>query len=206
ILLINGAMAGTSAWNSADKPNLTPVLYTPTNPKGLRFRQLAPSKIPRMYHSVSAVLPGGEVLVAGSNTNPFYMMKKYGDHFKFPTEVRVEKFYPPYLDPSLKKHRLIIVEGESDKQLKYGREMRIQVEPRNRRMNRRGIKVTMYSPPFTTHGYSMNQRLLVLKVKELENGLITAVAPPSGRLAPPGYYLLFVNHRGVPSRGMWVHI
>lgn len=52
----------------------------------------------------------------------------------------------------------------------------------------------------------MNQRLLILKLKKAGDGGITVVAPPSGRLAPPGYYLLFVVHQDVPSRGMWVNI
>jgi len=64
----------------------------------------------------------------------------------------------------------------------------------------------MYAPAFTTHGVSMNQRLLDLGLEDVitENAFlgihtITAVSPPSGRVAPPGYYMLFVVHQGVPS-------
>lgn len=160
VLIINGAKAGTSAWNAADIPNLNPVLYSPNKKPGQRFKELAPTNIARMYHSSSAVLPDGQILVAGSNTNPYYMLDKASDPTMiYPTDLRVEKFSPPYL-----------------------------------------------APPFTTHGYSMNQRLLILKLKKAGDGAITVVAPPSGRLAPPGYYLLFVVHQDVPSRGMWVHI
>ncbi|KAK4433011.1 putative aldehyde oxidase Art an 7 [Sesamum alatum] len=206
VLMINGAKAGTSAWDAADTPNLTPVLYSPNKKKGERFQELTPTTIPRMYHSVSAVLPDGQILVAGSNTNAFYKMEKYHDDFRFPSELRVEKFSPPYLDPALQKYRLEVLEGESDKQLKYGGEFNIAIGQTDEKVKKSNIKVTMYSPPFTTHGYSMNQRLLILKLKEVEKGRITVVAPPSGKLAPPGYYLVFVVHRGVPSRGMWVHI
>ena len=78
-------------------------------------------------------------------------------------------------------------------------------------MTKNDIKVTVYFPPFTTHGVSMSQRLLVLKnegVVEDPKGIymVTSVAPPGGEVAPPGYYLLFVVYRGVPSKGMWVHI
>lgn len=206
MLIINGAKAGTSAWDAAKDPNLTPLLYSPNKEKGQRFQELAPSTIPRMYHSVSAVLPDGKILVAGSNTNPFYKLKKYGDDFTFPTELRVEKFSPPYLAPELDDYRLEILEGESDKQLKYGAEFNVEIGSRDAKIKLNDIKVTMYSPPFTTHGYSMNQRLLILKLKKVKNGQITVVAPPSGTLAPPGYYLLFVVHCDVPSRGMWVRI
>ncbi|KAL0427011.1 UNVERIFIED_CONTAM: putative aldehyde oxidase Art an 7 [Sesamum latifolium] len=206
VLMINGAQAGTSAWDAADIPNLTPVLYSPNKKKGERFQELAPTTIPRMYHSSSIVLPNGQILVAGSNTNAFYKMQKYHDDFRFPTEVRVEKFSPPYLDPALEKYRLEILEEESDKQLKYGGEINVVIGLTEENVKQSNIKVTMYSPPFTTHGYAMNQRLLILKVNEVANGHISVVAPPSATLAPPGHYLLFVVHRGVPSRGMWVHI
>ncbi|KAL8503225.1 hypothetical protein ACS0TY_022100 [Phlomoides rotata] len=207
VLMLNGAKAGTSAWDSADIPNLTPVLYSPNKKKGDRFRELAPTTIPRMYHSVSAVLPDGKVLVAGSNTNALYKMKKYNDKFKFPTELRVEKFLPPYLAPELEDYRLEITEADSDKEIKYGEKFSVGIKVKGSfQVTRDDIKVTMYSPPFTTHGYSQNQRLLILKVRRLQNGRITVVAPPSGNLAPPGYYLLFVVYGDVPSRGIWVNI
>ncbi|KAL0427009.1 UNVERIFIED_CONTAM: putative aldehyde oxidase Art an 7 [Sesamum latifolium] len=206
VLMINGAQAGTSAWDAADIPNLTPVLYSPQKKKGKRFQQLAPTTIPRMYHSVSVVLPNGQILVAGSNTNAFYKLEKYNDDFRFPSELRVEKFSPPYLDPALEKYRLEILEEVSEKQLKYGGAFNVAIGQTERKVKQSNIKVTMYSPPFTTHGCSMNQRLLILKVNEVANGHISVVAPPSATLAPPGHYLLFVVHRGVPSRGMWVHI
>lgn len=208
VLLINGAKAGTAAWDAAADPNLSPALYSPNKETGFRFKELAPTTIPRMYHSSSAVLPDGKVLVAGSNTNPFYKLKKYGDQFAFATELRVEKFSPPYLAAEMDVYRLEVVEGSSEKELMYGAEFGVVVglSGGEKGVDVGNVKVTMYSPPFTTHGYSMNQRLLVLKVKSVENGRITVGAPPSARLAPPGYYLLFVVHRDVPSRGMWVFI
>ncbi|KAL3623824.1 hypothetical protein CASFOL_032640 [Castilleja foliolosa] len=207
LLIINGAKAGTSAWNAAKDPNLTPLLYNPYKPKGERFKELAPSIIPRMYHSVSAVLPSGEILVAGSNTNGYYMLEKYGDDFTFPTELRVEKFAPPYMAKDQLKYRVKILKDGLDNKLKYGVEFGVVIDPKGNEIKEGdNVKVTMYSPPFTTHGYSHNQRLLMLKLRKVEGGRITAVAPPSPTLAPPGYYLLFVVYRGVPSRGIWVHI
>ncbi|KAL6560912.1 hypothetical protein OROHE_006089 [Orobanche hederae] len=206
VLIINGAKAGTSAWNAAKDPNQTPLLYSPNKKKGERFQELAPSIIPRMYHSVSAVLPSGQVLVAGSNTNAFYMLDKYGDDANFPTELRVEKFTPPYMGPEQIKYRLEILKDQSEQQLKYGREFNLGVRTKGNKIKENDIKVTMYSPPFTTHGYSQNQRLLILKLKKVKKDEIKVIAPPSPTLAPPGYYLLFVVYRDVPSRGVWVHI
>ncbi|XP_022893383.1 aldehyde oxidase GLOX1-like [Olea europaea var. sylvestris] len=206
ILIINGAQAGTSAWDAAEAPNFKPVLYRPNKKKGERFKELTPTNIPRMYHSTSAILPDGQILIAGSNTNEYYKFnKKDNPEMIYPTELTVEKFSPPYLAPELQQYRPQILEVLSDKNLEYGREFIVQIRL-YAQIDQSDIKVTMYSPPFTTHGYSQNQRLLILGLKQVTNQQITVVAPPSGKLAPPGYYLLFVVHRGVPSRGMWVHI
>lgn len=209
ILFINGAQKGTAAWWDADDPNFNPVLYSPKKPKGKRFKVLKPSQIARMYHSTSAVLPSGKIWVAGSNTHDTYK-----DKDKYPTETRVEAFSPPYLDTSLDKFRPQIVEEASDKNLRYGLGFttHFKVEDDDGGLTKNDIKVTMYFPPFTTHGFSMNQRLLVLKTEYVGDGLLKGVrvvrwkAPPFGEVAPPGYYLIFVVHRGVPSKGMWVHL
>ena len=208
ILMINGAKKGTSAWDAADVPNLTPVLYSPEKPVNDRFKELEPSSIPRMYHSTSAVLPDGKILVAGSNTNPDYKFKGV----KYPTEMRVEKFSPPYLDQSLQDRKPEILLEYSQAALTYGESFKVKVKFSNDwEVDRTDMKVTMYAPPFTTHGYSMNQRLLILETSSVGRTFlgfydVVATAPPSGTVAPPGYYLLYVVHRGVPSTGMWVQI
>lgn len=207
LLFINGAQYGTSAWWDADQPNYTPVLYNPDKPKGLRFKAMMPTQIARMYHSTSAVLPNGKIWVSGSNTH-----ETYKDNDKYPTETRVEAFSPPYLDEAFYKYRPQINQDATKKELKYGNtfETNFSVED-GAGLTANDIKVTMYAPPFTTHGFSMGQRLIILKIDELvaqEPGSYTVrmAAPPSGAIAPPGYYLLFVVHRGIPSTGTWVRI
>lgn len=211
ILLLNGAKTGTSGWNDAEDPNLVPALYTPKGPSRQRFKELAAGTIPRMYHSSSVLLPDGTVLVAGSNTHNGYNLDA-----KYPTELRVEKLSPPYLDPSLAWLRPSIVVDSSDKVIHYGQRFSVKVKSNELTVkNRDDLKLTMYAPAFTTHGISMNQRLLILSlVKVIKNvgpateGLhdIIALAPSSGAVAPPGYYLLYVVYKGVPSVAMWVQI
>ncbi|XP_027357401.1 aldehyde oxidase GLOX1-like [Abrus precatorius] len=208
LLFINGAQNGTAAWWDAEVPNFTPVLYSPEKAKGQRFRVLKPSMIARMYHSSSAVLPSGKIWVAGSNTH-----NTYKDTDKFPTETRVEAFSPPYLDQNLDKYRPNIIEQFSMKKLIYGSKVGIEfsIQDGDHVLTKDDIKVTMYFPPFTTHGVSMNQRLVVLetmRIVQKSKGIykVRSRAPPFGEVAPPGYYLLFVVHHGVPSKGMWVHI
>ncbi|TXG61422.1 hypothetical protein EZV62_012785 [Acer yangbiense] len=208
VLLINGAKTGTSAWGDAEEPNLVPVLYKSRTKRGNRFQELAAGTIPRMYHSSSVLLPDGKVLIAGSNTNNGYLYD-----VKYPTELRVEKFSPHYLDPALATLRQEIMVEKSDKVISFGKRFSVKVRSKELGLNKNDdLNVTMYAPAFTTHGISMNQRLLILGVVNVANNVwpgihnIIAMAPPSGKVAPPGYYLLYVVYKGVPSVAMWLQI
>lgn len=202
---------GTSAWNFAADPNHVPALYSPDKPVGMRFRELQAAIIPRMYHSSSMVLPDGRILVGGSNTNPGYFFTK-GTGVQFPTELRMEKFSPPYLDPALAPYRPHIIDSKAVKKLTYRSHFNIEfiINASKTMVDRHDLKVTMYSPPFTTHGYSMNQRLLVLVIRGVfrvgQLQLVRVISPPSATVAPPGYYLAFIVYKGLPSVGTWVHI
>ncbi|KAG9456157.1 hypothetical protein H6P81_000665 [Aristolochia fimbriata] len=206
VLIINGAKRGSAGWNFAVEPNFEPLVYRPMNPRGSRFFPMSPSTIPRMYHSTSVVLPDGKILVAGSNPNDGYNFT-----VEFPTELRVEKFYPHYLDPVLVDHRPVLMNADKSKELKYGDKGQVTITLKDTDLTVANCKVTMYTPPYTTHGYSQNQRMLVLRLKEVElvgfnKYDIRFSTPPNSNIAPPGYYLLFVVNRGIPSNGMWVRI
>ncbi|KAL8206185.1 hypothetical protein R6Q57_009736 [Mikania cordata] len=206
LLMLNGAQAGTSGWEDAKDANLTPLLYRPYKPMGQRFKELAPAKIARMYHSCSALLPDTKVLVAGSNMHKYYTFDT-----EYPTELRVEKFSPPYLDPGFDNLRPVIIPNGTDTALKYGRPFKMVVNlPSLQPLVLGDVKLTMLYPPFTTHGFSQNQRMLVPAITGIETiddkNHITAVAPANGMIAPPGYYILFVSRLGAPGPGIWIHI
>lgn len=93
VLLINGAMKGCQGWDKGSDPAFNPVQYATYGDAASRFQVLAPSTIPRMYHSTANLLSDGRILIAGSNPHQFYTFTG-----AFPTELRVEAFYPPYLD------------------------------------------------------------------------------------------------------------
>ena len=77
----------------ATNPLLSPIIFDPSAPAGSKWSRdgLSPSTIPRMYHSVATLLPDGSVFVSGSNPNSDYNITA-----PYPTEYRVETFYPSY--------------------------------------------------------------------------------------------------------------
>ncbi|KAK1422266.1 hypothetical protein QVD17_25257 [Tagetes erecta] len=207
VLLINGALSGVAGWDLGRNPVLHPVIYRPDNKIGTRFEVQNPSDIPRMYHSTVVLLRDGSVFVAGSNPHEKY---EFGDVL-FPTELRVESFSPDYLDQTYADVRPEITLPENNLVMQYGKPVDISFTvagPLDPNM----VLVTMVSPSFTTHSFSMNQRLLVLDHARPIKGAgkntytVSVTAPPSGNVAPSGYYMVFVVHKDIPSQGTWAKI
>ncbi|XP_042508308.1 aldehyde oxidase GLOX-like [Macadamia integrifolia] len=209
VLIINGAAKGVASWEYGRDPVFYPVLYQPDYQKvqnGSSFQTLNPSPIPRMYHSTAILLRDGRVLVGGSNSHQYYNFTGV----LFPTELSLEAFSPAYLDSEFLGLRPTINTPASYAKLTYGQQLELQfsvTSPVNESM----IEVTMVAPSFTTHSFSMNQRLLVLdgsNVTALTNSsyAMEVTTPNSAFLAPPGYYLLFLVHQDIPSEGIWVQI
>ncbi|KAK1430201.1 hypothetical protein QVD17_12772 [Tagetes erecta] len=202
VLIINGAEAGTQGFEMASKPCLYPLLYRPGEPVGLRFMTLNPSFVPRMYHSTANLLPDGRVLIAGSNPHYFYKFDA-----EFPTELRIEAFSPEYLLHEKANIRPVIVDLPEKISYGGGFDVVVAVE-----LPVVGIvEVNLASAPFATHSFSQGQRLVKLEVSSaIPTGSgsyrIACTAPPDGRVAPPGYYMLFAVNNGVPSVAKWVKV
>lgn len=199
ILIINGAHSGTAGWGVARQPALAPVLYNPTQ---RRFQVMAPSTIPRLYHSTAVVLPDGKVLVGGSNPNPGYSFAGVLN----PTELRIEKYSPYYLYHGYNFRRPNIV-SVGNVNPKYGTAFKVSFRVATAA---KGVAFHLYAPPFVTHTYSMNQRMLVLEatVPVAAGGVYvsTVYAPPNSVIAPAGYYLLTVVNSGTPGAAAWVRV
>ncbi|KAL3640677.1 hypothetical protein CASFOL_015645 [Castilleja foliolosa] len=201
-LIINGAQAGTQGFELASEPCLFPLLYRPDQPVGLRFMTLNPGSVPRMYHSTANLLPDGRVLIAGSNPHFFYNFNA-----AFPTELRIEAFSPEYLSADKSNIRPVLV--ELPERVGYGEvfEVAVAVE-----LSVVGIvEVNFASAPFATHSFSQGQRLVKLLVETpaMDAGgmyRIKCTAPPNGKVAPPGYYMVFAVNLGVPSVAKWVQL
>ncbi|XP_059647119.1 aldehyde oxidase GLOX [Cornus florida] len=202
VLIINGAQAGTQGFEMGSNPCLYPVLYRPSEPIDLRFMTLNPGSVPRMYHSTANLLPDGRVLIAGSNPHYFYKFAT-----DFPTELRIEAFSPEYL--SADKANIRPVLEQTPETLRYGEAFDVFISVSLPVVGI--VEVNLGNAPFATHSFSQGQRLVKLAVTSaLPNGdgryRIGCTAPPDGRVAPPGYYMVFAVNTGVPSVARWVQL
>lgn len=203
VLIINGAAFGAAGWDLAREPVLHPVLYEPGSK---RFLKMNPTRIPRMYHSSAHLLSDGRVIVGGSNPNSNYNFSAL-----FPTELSVEAFSPPYLfGPNSRPNITGIVTGEN---VVFEQKVVVNFhwKGKQKELDDKKVYVMLMAPSFTTHSFSMHQRLLVLEVTEIrqrfaENYVAVCLAPATVEVAPPGYYQLSIVYDGVPSRSRWVRV
>ena len=162
-------------------------LYDPTSGS---WRLGASQAEGRAYHSTAALLPDGRVISAGDNYNGT-IGQPGGDR----TDT-AEIYQPPYL---FKGARPTI--SAAPPSVAWGDTFGINSpDPVSR--------AVLMAPAATTHGYDMNQRHVELQVTNTVAGTgIDVVSPPNARVAPPGYYMLFLlNGQGVPSVSSWVRL
>ncbi|XP_047975573.1 aldehyde oxidase GLOX-like [Salvia hispanica] len=206
VLIINGAASGTAGWELSRDPVLAPVIYRPENPVGSRFEVQSSSSTPRMYHSTAVLLRDGRVIIGGSNPHTYYNFTRV----LFPTDLTLEAFSPSYLNSSYASTRPKIISPASQSKIGYRQPLVVGFTVPSGQIDNASVMVTMVAPPFATHSFSMNQRLLLLGRGNVtvsgNSSQIRVVSPDSGNVAPPGYYLLFVVHRNIPSEGIWVQI
>ncbi|KAJ6630531.1 copper radical oxidase [Mycena sp. CBHHK59/15] len=199
VVLVNGAGSGISGYgnvvdqvgaSNADQPVLTPVLYTPSAAPGEHFSLdgMPTSEIPRLYHSVATLTPGGDIMIAGSNPNLDRSEVMYG------TEYRVEWLGPPYMS----KARPEIVSGPT--KLEFGQTAELTVKLADGARSNAEVKVALMDFGYVTHAVHANSRLVYVAASLSEDGTeLMVTGPPNGMVYPPGPGWLFLVVDGVPS-------
>jgi Domain of unknown function (DUF1929) len=211
VLVVNGANVGVSGYGNqtwtvgdsyADSPVYSPVIFDPSQSSGKKWSRdgLKDSPIPRMYHSTATLLPDGSVLIAGSNPHPDYNVTT-----KYPTEYRVERFYPLYYN----KHR---PEPKGlPTSLSYGGNyFDVQLSSQDlsgNQANLKSTKVMVIKTGFSTHAINFGQRAAELDFTYTSNKdgsatLHVSQLPPNAAIVAPGPGWLFVVVDGVPSVGV----
>jgi len=183
VLLADGtvlAVGGGQGGGRFNAPVLTPELY---NPATGTWTLMADQSINRTYHSTAGLLPDGRVLSAGADT-------------KLAGQQSYEIYSPPYL---FNGARPVITSAPTN--LTYGQAFNI-VTPDAASITR----VAMIKATAATHANNMDQRYVDLAFT-IGNGQVQTKSPASGKMAPPGYYLLVIlNSSGVPSVMPFVQI
>jgi len=215
ILCLNGARTGTAGYGNttytiaqsyADQPITAPAIYDPSAPAGQKWSRngLSPSTVPRMYHSSATLMPDGSVLVSGSNPNSDYNITA-----PYPTEYRVETFYPSYYNERRPEPQGLV------RQLSYGGSyFNVSLTSEDLFGDVRNIQsatVVVIRTGFSTHTMNMGQRMLQLDASYTGNSdgsgvLHVSQMPPNPATFPPGPAFLFVVVNGVPSIGVQVMV
>jgi hypothetical protein len=156
------------------------------------WTQLASNSIDRGYHSVSLLLPDGTVLHGASGD-----AKDPVSHQSYPRQKNHEIFRPPYLFKGVRP----TITSLSQTTVSYGETFTVTTPYAKQITSVRWIRLGS-----VTHAFDANQRANTLAFSALSEKL-NVTAPASGRLAPPGHYLLFIlNRNDVPSVGTIVRL
>jgi hypothetical protein len=186
-MIVNGAQEGVAGFGLGQDPNLSALLYDPSQPIGSRISILGNTTIARMYHSEAVLLQDGRVLISGSDPQtPGY-----------PEELRIEVYIPPYLSQGFPQPTVTVPVTD----WAYGGQYQITVNlPRGQPM-----RVSLIGAVSSTHGNSMGNRV-IFPAFSCNGNTCTVTAPPNSHISPPGWHQLFVLDGPTPSHSVFVRI
>jgi galactose oxidase-like protein/Big-like domain-containing protein/glyoxal oxidase-like protein/carboxypeptidase family protein len=179
--LPDGSVLATGGESDKNGGNIANAVYTAElwSPQTQSWSTMAAMHTPREYHSTALLLPDGRVVESGMGA----------DFGNVPDEQSAEFFSPPYL---FKGSRPSISQAPS--QIRYGASFTIST-PDAANIS----KAVLIRLGAVTHFFNQNTYYVPVSF-QVGAGTLTLTAPIDGRLAPPGYYMLFiVNSNGVPS-------
>jgi hypothetical protein len=186
-MIVNGAQQGVAGFNLASDPNLSALLYDPSQPVGSRISILNNTTIPRMYHSEATLLPDGRVLLSGSDP----------ETSGFNEELRIEVYIPPYLNQGLTQPTVTVPNTD----WAYGGQFQINVHL----FQGQTMRVSLVAAVSSTHGNVMGSRT-IFPAFSCQGTVCNVTAPPNGQVSPPGWHQLFVLDGPTPSHGVFIRI
>ena len=201
VVAVSGASRDEVVAPGGESPVTQAELYN-----GKRWVPLGDASRVRTYHNSAVLLADGSVLVGGhSPINTGYGAK--GDNSAAPVtgtnnlkDPSFEILEPPYLFRGPRPSITHAQEG-----IAWGRSFDIDTQSAGDIK-----KVVLSRLPAVTHITDPDQRTVNLEFHETSGGKLTVKAPPSGNVAPAGYYYLFVlsdNGDGLtPSKARIVHV
>ncbi|HZJ54372.1 MAG TPA: fibronectin type III domain-containing protein [Myxococcaceae bacterium] len=199
VLLPNGkvlAFGGSVNNEAPDGPGKAADLYDPISNT---FSSAGVASYSRLYHSAAGLLPDGRVYSIGSNP------ANRGTYL-----AAIEIYTPAYLFDS--SDRLITtgrpnITGISAGRVGYGAPFSVTYTASSPISS-----AVLVRPGSVTHAFDMEQRLIGLCGPSPQppcsgSGTLNLTSPPSGGVAPPGYYMLFLlDSAGVPSKAQWIQL
>jgi len=181
-VLPDGTVLATGGTSSCGFSDETAAVFPDElyDPQSGTWSTLASAAVVRVYHSTAALMPDGRVFAGGSGEGG-------GATDQFTSQI----FSPPYLFKGSRPAYNL-----PSSAMHYAQAFTVQTSAA-------GLirKVTIIGLTATTHGDNMGGRLNTLNFQAAADGQSLQVTPPaSGRIAPPGPYMLFIlNDKGVPS-------
>ncbi|MEA2447485.1 MAG: hypothetical protein QOK47_1122 [Actinomycetota bacterium] len=155
---------------------------------GESWTSLASAHRIRTYHNSAMLLPDGSILVGGhAPINTGYGGS--GDNSAQPVtgtnnfkDPSFEIFKPPYLFRGPRSTITHVQKG-----IAWGNDFKVTTPDASDVK-----KVVLMHMPAVTHITDADQRSIELDFDVASNGTLNVKAPPSGNVAPPGYYYLFL--------------
>jgi hypothetical protein len=174
------ALGGSTMDESVTYASKNADLYDPaTN----TFSSAGANAYARLYHSVALLLPDATVWVAGGNPS------------RGTYEPHMEIYKPAYLfkrngAPATRPS----ISNVPSPSVTWGQQFPVQTPDAANIAS-----VVLVRNGAVTHAFNADQRLVGMSFTR-GTGVLNVTAPPTGNIAPPGYYMLFiVNMSGVPS-------
>ena len=168
--------------------SLNADLYDPASNS---FSSAGANTYARLYHSVALLLPDATVWIAGGNP------------LRGNWESHMENYQPAYLFTRDGNNNVVAATrptiASAPASIAWGGQFSVST-PDAANIS----QAVLVRPGSSTHAFDMDQRLVGMSFTA-GSGSLTVTAPPNSKIAPPGYYMLFlINNKGVPSVASFV--